>query len=798
MDFRQKLKTDLIYWDGATGTMLQKMGLLPGELPETWNVKHPDRVTQIHREYFEAGSHIVCTNTFGASSLKYEAREAEKLIAAGIDCAKRARDQAVGGQSDRYISFDIGPLGKMLQPMGDLPFERAVELFAGMVKAAEKCGADLIDIETMNDSLETKAALIAAKEFSALPVIVSNVYDDAARLMTGADPETMTAILEGMGADAIGMNCSLGPRQMLEIVPRFVKCSSTPLIFKPNAGMPRSVNGRTVFDVDADGFAEIAARAVEAGVRIVGGCCGTTPEFIRKIVERTRGITPVCAEPKNLTVVSSGVRSLSIGSRPVLIGERLNPTGKKKLKEALRAGDMQFILSEAISQQEQGAEVLDVNVGLPELCEREVLTKCVTEIQAVCDLPLQIDTSDPEAMEAALRAYNGKAMINSVNGKSESMQAVFPLVKKYGGVVVCLTLDENGIPETAEGRFAIAEKIVKTAETYGIGLKELIFDPLALTVSTDPSAAKTTLDAIELIKTRLGGKCILGVSNVSFGLPRRDIITSAFFLMAMQRGLDAAIMNPASTEMQKAYHSCLALTERDAGCADYIDFIGNMPQESVPAAEKTAAGEKPQQDGLKGAIIRGLVQEAARLAETELTEKEPLEVINELIVPALDQVGRGFEEKKVFLPQLLMSADAAGAAFEKVKEHLPKKDETGREILLATVKGDIHDIGKNIVRALLENYGYSVIDLGRDVTPEVIACTAAEKNIKLVGLSALMTTTVPAMADTIKLLREKAPNCAIMAGGAVLTQEYADMIGADFYGKTAMDAVRCAGEVFAQ
>ena len=791
MTFKELLASGLVILDGGTGTLLQSAGLQPGELPETWNILHPEIITDLHRSYFEAGSQVVCTNTFGANCLKYDGKDGRysltEIVRAAVQNARRAADEAEG----RFVALDIGPLGKMLQPLGDLPFERAVEIFAETVRAG-KDGADLVLIETMNDSYETKAALLAVKENCDLPVLVSTVYDASGKLMTGATPEAMVAMLEGMGADAIGMNCSLGPRQMAPLVKRLVDAASVPVLVKPNAGLPRSENGKTVFDVTAEEFADIMTDIARDGARLLGGCCGTTPAHIRLMCRALQEIAPVPVTQKNHTVVSSYTHAVEFGTKPVMIGERLNPTGKKRLKEALRANDVDYILSEGLRQQDQGADVLDVNVGLPELDEPAMLTACVTALQAVCDLPLQLDTADPAAMERALRLYNGKAMVNSVSGKEESMRAVFPLVQKYGGLVVCLTLDEQGIPATAEGRLAIAEKIVARAAEYGISVRDLIFDPLAMTVATDDNAGRETLRAVQLIHDTLGAKTSLGISNVSFGLPQRETLTAAFLTMALQVGLDAAICNPGSDALQNVWHSYLALSGKDPGCAGYIARMAAIAptQTAAPAAPAADAGAR-----LEEAILRGLSGDAGKAAAEALQNTDPLALVQTRIVPALDTVGRAFEEKRLFLPQLLMSAEAAKAAFEQVKAALPAGSGNGPALVLATVKGDIHDIGKNIVKVLLENYGYRVIDLGKDVPPQTVVDAVLQHSIKLVGLSALMTTTVPAMAETIALLRATAPQCKVVVGGAVLTQEYADQIGADRYAPGAMDTVRYAEEI---
>ena len=671
-------------------------------------------------------------------------------------------------------------------------------MFAEGVKAGAAAGADLIIIETMSDCLETKAAVLAAKENSDLPVFVTNAYDSSHKLMTGASPKAMIAMLEGLHADAIGINCSLGPEQMLPVIDELVKYSSVPIIVQPNAGIPRTAGGRTVYDVDAEAFSDVMLKIAERGVSVLGGCCGTTPDYIRLTAEKTRRIPYLPPEPKNETLVSSYTHALEIGNSPVLIGERINPTGKKRFKQALCESDIDYILGVGITEEEQGAHILDVNVGLPEIDEADMLTRVMTSLQAVTALPLQIDTVDPEAMERALRLYNGKAMINSVNGKEESLKTVLPIAAKYGGVLVALTLDERGIPDTAEERLQIAEKIVARAAEYGIAKKDIVADPLAMTVSANPDSANTTLRTVRLIKERLGIKVSLGVSNISFGLPQRELINSAFFLMALENGLDCAILNPASAEMMKSYYTYLALTGRDEMCGRYIEFSEKYQCGSNTVVNNTASvSEKKTDSGLRHCIEKGLAEAGVQAAEQLLEHESPTTVIDREIIPALDEVGRGFEQKTVYLPQLLMSAEAAKAAFEVVRSKLTQDSaKRGDKVVLATVKGDIHDIGKNIVKVLLENYGFDVIDLGRDVPPEKVYEAVMQSGARLVGLSALMTTTVPAMEETVRLVHEKCPGVKTVVGGAVLTQEYADMIGADFYSKDAMQTVRCAEKIY--
>ncbi len=781
MNVLDKIKSGITYFDGGAGTLLQSWGLKAGEYPESWNVTNPEKIVEMHRLYLEAGTQIITSNTFGANSLKFD--NLEEIINAAIANAKKACEGY-----DAFVALDVGPLGKMLEPLGDLPFEKAVEIFSETIKIGASAGADLVLIETMNDSYEAKAALLAAKESCDLPVFVTCVYDESKKLMTGADPAAMIAMLEGLGADAIGMNCSLGPKQMVEIVPEFAKYASVPVIVNPNAGLPRNENGKTVFDIDADEFSDIMCDIVKAGATIIGGCCGTTPEHIKKTVEKTKNLPFALPEKKNFTVISSYTHAVEIGKAPVIIGERINPTGKKRFKEALRQNDIGYILNEGLSQNKKGVSILDVNVGLPEINETEMMVSVIKALQGVIDLPLQIDTVNPAAMEQAMRIYNGKALINSVNGKEESMKTVFPLIKKYGGVAIAVTLDENGIPDSAAGRVSIAEKIIARAAEYGIESKDIIVDPLAMAVSSDSNSANITLEAVRILHEK-GIKTSLGVSNISFGLPSRADVNAVFYTMAMQNGLDCAIINPHSEEMMKAWHCFMALTGKDENCVDYIEFADTLsPVKTSSAPANTAE--------LDSCIISGLKEQAGIAASELLKTQAPMDIINEKIIPALNKVGKGFEEKKVYLPQLLMSAQAAKEAFDAIKASIPSGEGKKGKIVIATVKGDIHDIGKNIVKVLLENYGFEVIDLGKDVAPEKIVEAVKSSGAKLVGLSALMTTTVPAMEETIKLLRKEIPDCRVMVGGAVMTEEYAEMINADSYSSDAMGAVRFAESLF--
>ncbi len=778
------IKEKRVYFDGGTGTVLQSMGLPAGQSPELWNITDPEKIIYLHNMYFDAGANIVKTNTFGVNRVKFE--NYSELIREGIRCAK----EAAKGREDAYVAFDMGPTGQLLEPLGPLAFEDAVSIFADNVKVAAQCGADLILIETMNDSYETKAAVLAAKENSDLPVFVTNVYDGSGKLMTGADPAAMIAMLEGLRVDALGMNCSLGPDKMLEIIGQFRKYCSLPVIVNPNAGLPEVRDGKTVFTIDADEFSDYMVKLAQDGAAILGGCCGTTPEFISSVVKKTRGLPYELPDKKEFTSVSSYTHAVFIGDDPVLIGERINPTGKSKLKAALRSGDMNYILSEGIKQTDAGCHILDVNVGLPEIDETKMMKKCIAALQAVTDLPLQIDSTKKDTLEGAMRMYNGKPLVNSVNGTEESMNNVLPLVQKYGGGLIALTIDESGIPETAQGRADVAAKIIERAAQYGIDKKEIIVDPLALTISSNPESAQVTLEAVRLIR-QMGVKTSLGISNISFGLPQRELITSTFYANALQTGLNCAIMNPFSAAMMNVYYAFRALNKLDSGCTDYIAYASSSAETAVK--KETVNKEET----LHTAIVKGLKDSAAGLTEKLIGELQPLEIIDKQIIPALNEIGLAFEQKKAYLPQLLMSADAASAAFEVVKRAIPtEQSDSSRAIVLATVQGDIHDIGKNIVKVLMESYGFTVYDLGRDVPPEKVRDCALEHNCRLVGLSALMTTTVPAMEETIKLLKQTDPSIKVVVGGAVLNQEYADMIGADHYGADAMDSVRYAQEYY--
>ena len=822
----------ILFLDGGMGTQLQAKGLQPGEVPELWNLTHPQDVRAVHDAYFAAGSDVVYANTFGANPAKYHgdaplADVIQAAIAIAKDAARAAVSSATGrSQRDRhFVALDVGPTGRLLKPAGDFEFDAAYDAFAEQIRLGAQAGADLIVIETMGDTYELKAAVLAAKENAGLPIFATVALGDDGKLLTGGSVECVAALLDGLHVDALGLNCGFGPDKMLPYVKRLAATTHLPIAVKPNAGLPHVVDGRTVFTVGPEEFARDVVELIKAGASIVGGCCGTTPAHIRKVFEclstpqpSTLTSQPSTLNPKPKTLITSGSRAVEIPfNDTIIIGERINPTGKKKLKAALTEGDVAYVLREAVAQAEAGAHILDVNVGVPGIDEPTVLDETVQAVQSVTDLPLQIDTSDPIALERALRHYNGKALINSVNGKKESMDAVLPLVAKYGGAVVALTLDEAGIPPTAEGRLAIAKKILARGAEYGLTPADFIVDVLCLAVSAEAESANIILESMRRVRGELGCRTCLGVSNISFGLPARPLLNATFYTMALAHGLSAGIVNPLADDMMTAYRAFRALTGKDRTCNTWIDtFKDWVPGRDALVASagerktashdmaKTSSPSRHAGDGiapspLTAAIRRGLKSDAAAAAKAALAEgSKPLDVIGNGIVPALEIVGKGFEAGTVFLPQLLMAAEAAGAAFEVVRAALPPSD-TGNvkgPIIMATVKGDIHDIGKNICRALLENYGFKVIDLGRDVPPEKVVDAARREKAKLVGLSALMTTTVCFMEQTVKRIHEELPDCKVTVGGAVLTADYATKIGADHYSKDAMGLVRYAEKLF--
>ena len=798
------LGKEILYFDGAMGTRLQAAGLKPGELPEVWNITRGDIVADIHASYVRAGANILKSNTFGANALKMQGSgySVENVVLAAFENARRAFASVPEMPEEKeFAALDLGPTGKLLAPYGDLQFEEAVSLYAEIVRAGVKAGADLVLIETMSDTYEARAAILAAKENSSLPVFVTFTFDKDGNLLNGADVETAVLMADGLGVDAVGFNCGLGPDLVAKLLPRARRVTNLPIIANPNAGLPTEQNGKTVFTTGPEEFAEYMLDVYREGGSLLGGCCGTDPGYIRLVAERTKGLKPVAlntteatnnTEKRNsVTAVTGYGAPVYFGKLPVLIGERINPTGKPVLKEALRNGDMDYICRLGLEQLENGAHILDVNTGLPGLNETETLCKAVTSLQAVTPVPLEIDTSNYEAMEKALRLYNGKPLLNSVNGKPESMEKVFPLAKKYGAAVVGLCLDESGIPDTAEGRLVIADKIIQTAAEYGIKAKDIIIDPLALTVSTDSRNSAIDLAVIKALKAK-GIHTVMGVSNISFGLPNRDAVNSAFFAMSLAAGLSSAIMNPQSERMMEAYHAYCALSGADEGCKEFVAHYANAPKIKTTAAVSEYT--------LYDAIVKGLTEQSGSAARKLLEEnKTPMEIINGFIIPALNAVGEGFGKKTLFLPQLLMAADAAKAAFDELKKQMQKGRQTdevrGDTIVLAVVKGDIHDIGKNIVKVLWENYGYHVIDLGKDVAPETVVEAVEKHQARLVGLTALMTTTVAAMEDTINALRRKT-DTNILVGGAVMTQEYAGSIGADGYAPDAVAAVNYANRIF--
>ena len=806
----------MIVLDGGMGTLLQARGLRPGVAPEDWNVDRPEEIQTIHRSYVAAGAQVIYANTFGANRLKYRGRHTlERVISAAVENAKAAVRDA--GRSVR-VALDIGPTGRLLRPSGDLSFDEACAGFAEVVRIGVAAGADLVVIETMGDLRELKAAVIAARESCcSLPVYATVTLGADGKLLTGSSVECVAAVLESLGVDAYGFNCGLGPDQMLPYVERLARLATKPIIVKPNAGLPKVVDGRTVFTIAPAEFAADVRRLVAAGASIVGGCCGTTPAHIQQVVQSIADMSVAAVEKENAvadaeqvsrarTIVSSGIEVVELHPHEgLVIGERINPTGKKLLKEAYRNGDTAYVLREAVSQVDAGARVLDVNCGVPGLDEAALLDATVDAVQGVVTCPLQIDTADPAALARALRHVNGKPLVNSVNGKRESMDAVFPLVRKFGGVIVALCLDEGGIPTTSDGRLDIARRILAEGAKYGFAKEDFVFDALTLSVSSDPQAALVTLETVRRLTDELGVNTVLGVSNVSFGLPNRPALNNAMYALAKRAGLSAAIANPLVLRDELAPAAEAVLLGRDPNCANWIRLNAAEPSPSAPPA--TAPRVSPAVPDLALAIRRGLRDDADAAARAALVAgRSPLDVISDLIVPALEEVGRGFEKGTLYLPQLLMAADAAGAAFAVVKERIkaegsessgsqPLKPSGNRTVVLATVKGDIHDIGKNIVRALLENYGFDVIDLGRDVPPEAVVETAQRSGAMLVGLSALMTTTVGAMAETIRQIRAAGLSCKTCVGGAVVTQEYAEEIGADFYAKDAMRTVRIAEEL---
>ncbi len=790
VDFREFLqKSEFVLLDGAMGTLIQKSGVQYKSVPETLNITHPELIASFHKAYIDAGSDVVYTNTFGANAykLKDSGYTVDEIIKAGVRNARKA----VEG-TKAFVALDIGPIGKLMEPAGVMTFDEAYDYFREQIIAGSE--ADLIVFETMTDLFELKAAVLAAKENSAKPIITTMSFEANGRTFTGVLPACAAVTLTGLGVDALGVNCSLGPAELEPVVAEMSRYTELPLVIKANAGLPDPNSNE--YDVLPDDFADCVENLLKYGIKVIGGCCGTTPEYIAEVSRMTKQKLYQPQQKSVDTTVCSASTIVEINA-PRIIGERINPTGKKLFKQALVDNNIDYILQQALTQVSGGAEILDVNVGHPEIDEKVMMVRVLKAIQSVCDAPLQIDSTKPEVLEAGLRSYNGKPIVNSVNGEEKSLLSVLPLVKKYGASVVGLTLDEGGIPKTAEGRFEIAKRIVERAVAIGIDRRDVYIDCLTMTVSAEQDACRETLNALHRVKTELGCKTCLGVSNISFGLPNRELVTSTFLAAALEEGLDLPIINPNIDPIVGAVRAYRVLAGIDRNSTDFIAAYNDMQPHSV-APKSSADMDIPT------AIFSGLKKEAASLVEKLLSENtDAMEIVNEMLIPALDKVGENFEKNKIFLPQLIQSANTAQECFEVIKKHLAKTsgDAVSKgKIILATVKGDIHDIGKNIVKVLLDNYGYTVVDLGRDVDPQLIVDTAVEQNIKMIGLSALMTTTLKSMEDTIKLVRAKkelqnpdgTSKCVIFVGGAVLTKEYAMKIGADYYCKDAKESVDTA------
>jgi len=799
---KEYIKDNILVFDGAMGTMLQKKGLKLGENPETLNITEPSIIEEIHKEYIKSGANVITTNTFGANELKLKLcnLEVEVAVDAAIEIAKKAR-----GNSDTYIALDVGPIGELLEPMGTLSFDRAYEIFKRQIVQGVKSGADIILVETMTDLYELKAAILAVKENCDLPLFCTMTFEENKRTFTGCSPEAMVLVLEGLGVDALGVNCSLGPKQLKPVIEEICKTAHIPVMVQPNAGLPTlSIENETKFDVTKEEFAETLCSFIDLGVRIIGGCCGTTPDYIEELCTRVKDkkLTPI--ENKHYAAICTPSKVVKIdGIR--IIGERVNPTGKKLFKEALINEDLDYILKQAIAQVEAGAHILDVNVGLPEINEPKMMKKVVREIQGIMDTPLQIDSSDVLAIEAGLRYYNGKPILNSVNGEDKVLDKILPLVKKYGASVVGLTLDNNGIPPKAEERFVIAEKIVKKAAEYGIKKEDVFIDCLVLTVSAQQEEVQETLKAVRMVKEKLGVKTVLGVSNISFGLPNRELINETFLALALANGLDLPIMNPNASGMTRVIDSYNVLYNHDKNSEVYIKNYANLEinrESAITTSGKnsnTAIDSNSEHD-LKYIVIKGLKEEAKQATIELLKEYKELEIVNKYLIPALDVVGEKYEKGELFLPQLIQAAETVKNAFTVLKAEIAKsnsKSISKGKIIVATVKGDIHDIGKNIVKVILENYGYEMIDLGKDVPIETVVSEAKRHNVSLIGLSALMTTTVRSMEETIKALRIDGYTGKIFVGGAVVTPDSAERIGADFYAKDARESVEIAKKVLA-
>ena len=802
---QERLKNDILVFDGAMGTQLQDAGLKAGDIPECLNITDPKLIQTIHLNYLNAGADFITTNTFGANPLKMaEAPYSyEEIINAAIDNATIARKTA-DRQNDSYIVLDIGPIGQLLEPMGTLTFDEAYEIIKKQVIIA-KDKVDAVLLETMTDIYEVKAGILAVKENSDLPVFVTMTYESNLRTLSGCDPLTMVNVLEGLNVDVLGVNCSLGPIELTPIIDQILAAATIPVLLQPNAGLPCLVEGKTCYNMDKETFVQESLKHVKNGVAIIGGCCGTTPAYVAKLKKMvaTVNASVVKKKPRQLAVCTP-LKTVVV-AQPRIVGERINPTGKKRFKQALRDNDMNYILSQAIEQIDAGADILDVNVGSPDIDEKEMMVKVIKALQAIVDVPLQIDSTKPEVLEAALRVYNGKPIVNSVNGEEEVLDTILPIVAKYGGAVIGLALDENGIPPTAEGRVEIAKRIRDKAMSYGIPKEDIIIDCLTLTVSAEQKAAAETLKAMNIVKNELGLRTVLGVSNISFGLPNREIINKTFLTIAMANGLDLPIINPNVPSMVWAVKAYKVLAAIDENSMDFIDYsskvqpeVTTTKTEVVKSNDSTVSLGSELADKILKAMETGMKDDGRSYTSQLLKEKEAMEIINQILIPALDVVGDKFEKGTIFLPQLILAADVAKECFDEIKNYLADSGDSSEskgKIIVATVKGDIHDIGKNIVKVILENYGYNVIDLGRDVDCMEVVNAAIENDVHLVGLSALMTTTLGSMEETIKLLREHNVDCKIMVGGAVLTEDYAMKIGADYYAKDAKMSADIAKKV---
>ncbi|WP_250675453.1 homocysteine S-methyltransferase family protein [Paraclostridium ghonii] len=792
MEIRDYIKDNILIFDGAIGTMLQDNGMKIGENAEVFGYENPGKLIEIHKAYLEAGANVVTTNTFGANELKLDklGYKVEEIVDNAVSKAKEAIN-LVDNLKPRYVALDIGPIGEMLEPIGTLSFDRAYEIFKRQVIQGEKSGADLIIIETIMDLYEAKVAVLAAKENSNLPVFCTMTFDESGRSFTGCMPESMVATIQGLGVDAIGVNCSLGPNQLLPIVKKISKVAYIPIIVQANAGLPKIVDNKAIYDLDEEKFFEGVKKFVDVGASIIGGCCGTKPSFIKKICDNLKNLEKIKVDKYNGCIVCSPSKYLKI-DKPVVVGERINPTGKNNLKKALTNENIDYIVNLALEQIEGGAEILNLNIGLPYIDEKKLMIKVIKEIQSVVDVPIQIDSSNIDVLEAGVRYCNGKTIINSVNGKEESLQSILPIAKKYGTCVVGLTLDENGIPDKAEERVKIAEKIVNRAVEYGIKKEDIFIDCLSLTVSAEQEKAQETLKAMKMIKENLGIKTVLGVSNISFGLPNRVALNHTFLALALNNGLDLAIINPNEPVMMETINSFRVISNIDKGCVNYVRNYSNTNNEEIKTKDIS-------QLSLYEIVQRGLKNESREATVLLLEVENENHIIDKILIPALDLVGKKYENKEVFLPQMIQSAEAVKASVQVIKEKLEsenKKNISKGKIILATVKGDIHDIGKNIVKVMLENYGYEIIDLGKDVSIEDVVSKAKEHDINLIGLSALMTTTVKSMEETIKAIRDNCIDTKIMVGGAVLTEEYSQIIGADYYSKDVKSAIEIARKVF--